>query len=128
MTYDGVTYSQPQDIVNSFADYFMSVYSTSSVPGKSTAGTYTNSFWSSITLNKLDQSDVEKALKLLQPKISFGCMVSWSRIAKVYSSKRWHTFLICPWSRARFLMFGKVLRLYQFIKRETRLTLKITAQ
>jgi hypothetical protein len=73
MSHDDVTFNQPQDIVNSFADYFISVYSTSSLPGKCTAATYSNCFRLCITLNKFDTPEVEKALDQLKPKISFGC-------------------------------------------------------
>jgi hypothetical protein len=68
--YDDVIYNQSQDIVDSFADYFMNFYSTSSVLGKFTVMSYSNSFWPCITLKKLNKLDVAKAWNRLKPKIS----------------------------------------------------------
>jgi hypothetical protein len=72
MTYSDVSCDRPQDIVNSFADYFMSVYSTSSVPGNIKPQSYSNSFWPCLTLKNFDKSDIEKAFEQLKPKISYG--------------------------------------------------------
>jgi hypothetical protein len=72
MTYSDVSCGRPQDIVNSFADYFMSVYSASSVPGNIKPKSYSNSFWPCLTLKKFDKSDIEKAFEQLKPKISYG--------------------------------------------------------
>jgi hypothetical protein len=59
MSHDDVTYNQPQDIINSFADYSISIYSTSSLPGKCTAGTYSNCLRPCFTLNKFDTSECD---------------------------------------------------------------------
>jgi hypothetical protein len=117
MSHDDVTYNQPQDIINSFADYSISIYSTSSLPGKCTAGTYSNCLRPCITLNKFDTSECDNVPDIF-----------WSGIAEMYSSNRWYIFLTCPWYRARFRTFGKLQRLCQFVKAETWLRLRITAQ